>query len=446
MLHTCPDCGGDYTGDACPDCAEDDQYDEFGDDEYDDENEYEYADEDEDDDETYTCPACGKQTYSLVCQHCGVYISIWSGKTTYEVPSYYQQQNHRPGRTALILLSIALSITIFLVIPIYSLGACNTSSSSISNEKVQKELSGIENSKTELTAKNINSPAGVSSASNGAARQADTRAVIKAHEETAEEKLLKRLKSGLPNGSAIAGSYADDFNKDGKPGLFALVNKGKDSGDDILGGEVWYVSDTVTEKMLEAGIYRNSTAVWDVGGQKLFRAEEGYGGSGSVSHVWSVRDGKPYELKYAGEGLEYVGDQQFYTYPGAFDLMRDGSGGHTWKRYYLYFDKTTGMFKEYGGISISKAELLKLKNAAGILNKINKKGLKITDIFYRSNGIININYIDEICNLNLTLIVKDDTVSLAAGNDIENPGDTQGGVYKAAIFEKIATYPDKFIK
>lgn len=290
--------------------------------------------------------------------------------------------------------------------------------------------------------------AGALCTSNGAAGPADNedKIVIKAPAETSADKLLQKLRSELPADSVITVSYAEDFNKDSKPELFAIVNKGKDSGEDILDGQVWYVSDTAIEKMLETSIYRNSTAVWDVDSQKLFRLEEGYGGSGSNSHVWSVRDGKPYELKYAGEALEYAGNKQFYTYPGAFDMLRDGTGGHTWKPYYLYFDETTGMFREYGGISISREDLLKLKNASGILDKITEKGLKITDIFYRSNGIININYMDAIYNLNLTLTVKDDTVTVADSNFIDNPNLDQGGIYKAAIFEEIAAYPDKFIK
>jgi hypothetical protein len=259
-----------------------------------------------------------------------------------------------------------------------------------------------------------------------------------------EEPLFQKLESALPSGSTVTASYSDDYDKDSKLELFALVNMEQESSiEGSFAGQVWYADEFGARKLFDGNIYSDTAAIWDVGKQKLFYAEEGYGGSGSLSHVWSVREGTPYELGHAGEGLEYAGDLQFYTYPGAFDLLPDGTG-HTWKRYYLHFDEETGMFKEYGGIPISEANLLKLKGASGILKEITDHGYKITDIFYRANGIININYQTKEYNLNITLTVRDGAVATEGTNSIEKPDLDGGGSYKAAIFEDIAAYPDSF--
>jgi Antirepressor regulating drug resistance, predicted signal transduction N-terminal membrane component len=260
---------------------------------------------------------------------------------------------------------------------------------------------------------------------------------------TSKEILLQKLKSELPEGSVIAASYIDDFNKDNKLEMFGLVNTGKETADGIFDDQVWYIDESGTKKMFQGSMYPDTATIWDVGKQKLFYLEEASGGSGSLSHVWSVKKGRPYELEHAGQMLEYAGNLQFYTYPSAFDLKPDGTG-HTWKRYYLYFDETTGTFKEYGGISISKADLLKRKGASEILDDIRNKGYKITDIFYRENGIININYNDGTYNLNITLTIKNKSVSLDEQSSIENPNYDQGGIYKNAIFKDIATYPKNF--
>lgn len=263
-------------------------------------------------------------------------------------------------------------------------------------------------------------------------------------QKTPEDILLEKLKALLTSGSTIEYSCTDDFNSDGNKEMFALVNAVRQNETDLSGGgQVWYVDNGTAKMLLECGYYPDSTKVWEVGRQKLFHVEEGYGGSDTLSHVWSVKDGKPYELKSAGEMLQYAGNLQFYTYPGAFDLLSDGTG-HTWKPYYLYFDEATGTLKEYGGISISKKDLLKLKGTSDILDQLNKKGCKITDIFYRQNGIININYKDGDYNLNLTLTVENGSAAIEGQGSVENPNLDIGGIYKAAAFEDIATYPEKF--
>lgn len=161
-------------------------------------------------------------------------------------------------------------------------------------------------------------------------------------------------------------------------------------------------------------------------------------------------------------------DNDFFTYPSAFDngtdivVKGDGtkselSTGHTRKRYYLYFDGTS--FKEYGGIKITQTQLESAKGGQDAINSIKKAGYQIGDIFYRANGIININCCKTTGsgddahkdNENVTLLYKNDSITCVYGPYPRNTSDyvlnsSYGGVYAAAAYPSAATYPDGFPK
>lgn len=253
--------------------------------------------------------------------------------------------------------------------------------------------------------------------------------------------LQKRLEHAVPSKSSIMKSIIDDFGKNKHYEMFSLIEDGNTIRNNFFSGQVWFTDKKSSKKLFEGSMYLNTVKVWDVGIKKLFYIEEGSGGSGSISHVWSIREGKPYELSNSGEGLEYVGNKQFYTYPSAFDLFVNELGGHTWKRYYLYFDEKSGGFKEYGGIKIDVNQLKNFSGATSLINEINKCKYKITDIFYRSNGIINVGYTDGEYNLVSTLSTKDGKVTNIEPKSIKNPNFDQCGKYQAAFFKAIATFP-----
>ena len=120
---------------------------------------------------------------------------------------------------------------------------------------------------------------------------------------------------------------------------------------------------------------------------------------------------------------------------------------HTWKPYYLYWD---GNFKEYGGIEISVDDLLTCSGAQQYIDMIQNQGFQIDDIYYRANGIININYSAEEDNSirfdNMTLIRSGNSVTVKQIS--QDSGDlfsySYGGIYHPALAEDIATYPDSF--
>lgn len=233
----------------------------------------------------------------------------------------------------------------------------------------------------------------------------------------------------------------------------------------VTGTDIWYITASGAQK-LKSGIclpqdnQPDTSVIWTVDGTTIFKFENIPGGSSTESYAWYVKDGKPVELSYTGMSLSYIGSGQFTTIGEGFDSnFTDGLGvGHTYKTYYLYWSNDG--FKEYGGLKITEQQLLKVNGAQAIIDAISKSGHTIDDIYYRANNIININYhsgdkqngdFD-----NVTLVYKNNTVtpqlayadptgSKAEDFNGNNLSDfSYGGIYQAARFPEIATYPDKF--
>ena len=241
---------------------------------------------------------------------------------------------------------------------------------------------------------------------------------------------------------------------DGQIAAFALVE----------GGEVWYVTASDAQK-LKTGIALSTdqpvkTFLWNVDGVNIFKCGSSSGGSSSHSYAWYVKNGKPIELLYTGMRFSYLGNGQFTTVGDTFDaVFTDGlAAGHTYKIYYLYW--AGDGLKEYGGVKIAQKQLLKMKGAQAVLDTITKSGHVINDIYYRANNIININYHSgdrKNGNFdNVTLVYKNNTVTPKQVASDSGSSETEsfseknlsdfsyGGIYQAALFPKIAAYPNQF--
>ena len=236
--------------------------------------------------------------------------------------------------------------------------------------------------------------------------------------------------TGTPS---IAQFDCADYDGDGTREAFALVSaQGETGTGDALEGEVWFVSSGGCVRLHDRDSY---LTVGKVGVSPcLYSAETWYGGSGSSSIVWGVSGGEAFLV---GSGFEGLGGgdvpNEFYMYPSAFDLSSDGTG-HTWKRYYFFLEGRT--LKEYGGLSISRAELEKVPGAREILAGVEAEGWTIGEIYYRGNNIINVNLHDSWSNNNLTLRYESGSVT--------DTGERYGGSYQAASGLAEAVYPSVF--
>ena len=232
----------------------------------------------------------------------------------------------------------------------------------------------------------------------------------------------------------------------------------------IAGGDVWYITSSDAQR-LKSNIGSvpddpsDAPVLWTVDGTKIFKCDVP-GGSSSMSYAWYVKAGKLIELPYTGMNFSYFGDGQFTTMGESFDwVFTDGmAAGHTYKSYYLYW--TADGLKEYGGLKITRQQLLKVKGARTVIDAITKSGHTVDEIYYRANNIININYHSgdkQNGNFdNVTLVYKNNIITPELVYPGPNSSKTEslneknlsdfsyGGIYQAAFFPEIATYPDQF--
>ena len=223
-----------------------------------------------------------------------------------------------------------------------------------------------------------------------------------------------------------------DYDGDGLKEAFALV--GYESG---IGyeGDIWFVGPYAAECVL-AGCNFYTVETCGESAPLALVAEEGYGGSGSVTHVWTVYNGLPQRIDMELYGtLSYESGKGFCGYMSAFDGFADGTG-HTWKCYYFFLDGLE--FKEYGGIYITIDQFMMFDGADAVIDKINNGGYTLQDIIYRGNGIININLTRDGANDNMTLMYDETSVT-----DLEV---NYGGVYQLAYDSECAVYPESFIE
>ena len=282
----------------------------------------------------------------------------------------------------------------------------------------------------------------------------DTQPADPAEDAAARERSLRAvLTETIGSDDNIADFCISDYDRDGKSEAFALVGETVDYG---FVGNLYYVTEDSVETVLsEAALYNYSEQ------NHMLRFKEcdfylvgEYYTTGDLTYVFGVREGEWYEHEFSRRGMslhqeEPYGDMTVILsdYDGVYDNSMQSYLAHTWKPYYLYWD---GNFKEYGGIEISVDDLLTCSGAQQYIDMIQNQGFQIDDIYYRANGIININYSAEEDNSirfdNMTLIRSGNSVTVKQIS--QDSGDlfsySYGGIYHPALAEDIATYPDSF--
>lgn len=124
---------------------------------------------------------------------------------------------------------------------------------------------------------------------------------------------------------------------------------------------------------------------------------------------------------------------------------------HVYTIYVISYHYT---FSNNWGLTFTK------KLYATLMNAITKSGHIVDNIYYRANNLININYHSgdyQNGNFdNVTLVYKNNAVTPELAYAGQNSSKTEsfnetnlgdfsyGGIDQAALFPKIATYPDKF--
>ena len=234
----------------------------------------------------------------------------------------------------------------------------------------------------------------------------------------------------------------NDYDGNGHYEMFALVGE-KDVDSQNICGELWYIDCRGAKKIeYDKRIYWTQPVSYRIMGQCFLTLEE-FHQTGSVTYLWSVRNGEPYQPNISGRangfGINKYDEIEltFSQYDGA--KVDDMMVGHTWKRYYFYYDGEN--FKEYGGRIITREELLKIKGTEDIVNEIEENGFIIDSIYCRQNNICNINYSKKVQDLK-----SYENVTFRFNEYLEVVGNCtdaiyDSGIYEAAALPEFATYP-----
>lgn len=255
-----------------------------------------------------------------------------------------------------------------------------------------------------------------------------------------KEAYLECLKSAV-NYNIVFYDY-NDYDGNGHCEMFALVGE-KDADSQNIYGELWYIDRRGTKKIeYDKRIYWTNPASYRIMGQCFLTLEQFYE-TGSVTYLWSVRNGEPYQPNISGRANGF-GVNEYDEIELTFSRYDGGEVdnmmvGHTWKNYYFYYDGEN--FKEYGGRNITREELLKINGTDDIVNKIEENGYIIDSIYCRKNNICNINYSKKIQDSK-----SYENVTFRFNEYLEVVGNSTGeiynsGIYEAASLPEFATYP-----
>ena len=281
------------------------------------------------------------------------------------------------------------------------------------------------------------------------------------HKVVTEEELNNTL-VGVSGKYVIEFNYAD-YDLDGQYEAFALVSDSEKISDTgSFAGEFWFVNQygaNCLNDTINCSEYSENfkcTNLMDYGNAKVVTLN--YGIMANIySSIWTVEDSNPKKCEIsdyiAYKNLLIYDDRievEDSTYDASYEGTPDNAGFmiHTWKSYYLYWDEEAKDIREYGGVEISQEQFMRINGGKEILNRIKESGAEITEIYYRANGNININYIFDNSSddyIQITYHFNSFMYDEKAGTltDITNTFVNQSaGFYKKALIEEMATYPD----
>ena len=248
-----------------------------------------------------------------------------------------------------------------------------------------------------------------------------------------------------------------DYDGDGTREAFVLVGEDTETGFEQA-GELWFVSQDGAQ-LLEDSAQRGwgwvgINEVYTFGKQKYMLITTLMAQTESNTLWWTVKDGKPFwDMTISGRGgiSEPPEGNTFCLWYTMLDSGREYNPenpeegylmGRSSKKYWFYYDN--GVFREYGGLEITEKQLRRCAGAGKILDELKAKGHTISEIYYRGNGIININSsvteIHEDCGWisydHINLRLENGAVTPLALEDWEG-----GGSYAAASKPELAVYP-----
>ena len=199
----------------------------------------------------------------------------------------------------------------------------------------------------------------------------------------------------------VAAFIRDDFDEDGIEEAFALIGEVYDNFDDInrICGDLWFVTpDGCTALERSSGLGISDEARFMTLGDTRFILFTDYYISESYTYVYSVYDGKAIEAGFSALGYvapDLEDSDKFTITDSSYDMQYDAELGfmlgHTWKKYYFFYDSEVGEIYEYAGTTIDEATVSYWCDDITV-NEIVPEECTIDSIFMRGNGLIVINF------------------------------------------------------
>ena len=243
----------------------------------------------------------------------------------------------------------------------------------------------------------------------------------------------------------IKGEYCQKYRRGEEQQMFAIVEEAAEyekMDEDNYYGTVWYV-DKYGAKQIDSEPKEYEWAYkffLDDSNENLYLVYKQYRPEGNVVYVLGVNETGPFHPPISGQGSDL-------QIKGKRDEDRDGEIEITTENGVYYFC-LEGSFKEYGGLKIKLAELMNIQDARieEIVSLLYEKNCMIDTIYYRENGIININFSHEYetgekRHFNLTLRYDGEQIQILPAKSGEIYDE---GVYLDALIPSIATYPNEF--
>jgi hypothetical protein len=214
--------------------------------------------------------------------------------------------------------------------------------------------------------------------------------------ELFEDEALNSILSQEEYGADIESIfYTKDYDNDGNIESFVIVgNKDDFGGDDMLFGDLWFVSSE-----LNADNLQNDEYIYKE--QSYFEADDGksylvfsyIGGNPVLGNVYGVSNSKAVDMIPYGESKRVENDEIIVSassYDADYSKEDSLLTGHTWKDYSFYYQN--GQFLPYKGEVVTSEYVGSYKNGSEIISELNSDTTVVKlQYIKRENGYLQIN-------------------------------------------------------
>lgn len=242
--------------------------------------------------------------------------------------------------------------------------------------------------------------------------------------------VLKKANSEISDDEIIS-VECSDYDGNGDKEAFAFVGH-LNQGEEYYSGEIWYITKESATRFVERSKYTSVNEVIGFGKKSCVVYESYSEKDESLSYVYGAEGGNATELRISGKGrnLQVDDNGTLIIYQTAYDSSMNGSG-KTVKPYYYFYSGDN--FCEYGGLELSIVQLKDLPGGLDIIQNVSDERRHITTVYYRDNGVININVNDGEWREYYTARVVNGKLAITEQGE---------GEYVAALTPKYAVTPE----